>query len=1171
MNKLLTIAAALLGATSLSFSQGIVDFENFKNSLIYTNSVHGGPATGLMYGPGGTYRFAILAAEPTTATIDATLDNGTALDAGGWVFEDDTGTNTATPGLMNGNYTTDPGIDIIGWGPGEAASFAVVGWSTNIGTTYADAKAWWNNGNPNSGPSGYFTISSVAQDVLVGGSVYPVPTIFGPTPGYEVQGFTLNFYVANVFTLPATAISATSATLNGSVLPGGVSSTAWFEWGQTTSCGNTTTVVDIGSGTSSVPVSAVLSGLSQGFWYHFRVVRHTGSETNYGPDVAFGTSPATFIVTSLADNGPGTLRYLLSIAASDDTINFTPGLTGTLTVSGPLAIVRNIAIIGSGTTNLTISGNNACQIFVTSLGATSSLSGLTISSGFESGFPTGGAGIANGGNLTVSNCIFTGNSEQGWGPRGGAILNTGTLRLIGCAFSGNSLTGSIGSSGVNATGTYSPAGDGTPGSTAAGGAIYNSGAMTALKCTFSGNNAQGGAGGNGGSGGSYGPGGKGGNGGSGLGGAIETSGSCTLINCTIANNTTTLGNGGTGGSQVGPPTQALNGTNGTALGGGIHMSPGGTVTIWNTLVAGNTGSSPDVGGTFTSQGHNLIGATNGSSGWTGTDQHGVIGTPLNPSLGPLQNNSGPTPTLALLPGSVAIDAGDDSVMNAPTSLTTDQRGQPRDKGAHVDIGAYEYGPLFLMVSDLHDHGPGTLRDLVSASQSGDTLSFAVNGDIVLTNGEVAIGNNITIIGLGATNLMVSGNNSNRVFNIASGVTAGISGLTIANGRNAGAPGSDGQGGGIFTLGNLNLTNCILRGNVAGGGAASCPACPGWGAAGGAIYNGGHLWLYGCTFQTNAAIGAQGADGIFSSNPFDGGNGGFAAGGAVYNAGRVDTVNCTFWGNTVNGGFGGDGAAVYPPANGGNGGDGTGGAIENLGILTLYDCTVSSNTAVGGFGGAGAVVADGDGGFIYGNDGALGQTLGGGVYTFTNVAGFINTIIAANSGGGSPDVSGTILIAGYNLIGATNGSSGWLASNLMGSTNAPLNPLLGPLQDNGGPTPTMALLTGSPAIDAGDDVVLTSSPFVIFDQRGQSRQIGAHVDIGAYEAPLPPPTLSVVLSGANVILSWPSQSTGFVLQQNSNLANPNGWSPCGDTPGDNGTIKSILISPPTGNLFFRLMK
>jgi hypothetical protein len=70
---------------------------------------------------------------------------------------------------MNGNYTTDPGVVVI-YGPGEHANFVVAGWSANIGTTWGAAQAWWNNGNPNAGPSGYFAISSIAQDVVVGGS-----------------------------------------------------------------------------------------------------------------------------------------------------------------------------------------------------------------------------------------------------------------------------------------------------------------------------------------------------------------------------------------------------------------------------------------------------------------------------------------------------------------------------------------------------------------------------------------------------------------------------------------------------------------------------------------------------------------------------------------------------------------------------------------------------------------------------------------------------------------------------------------------------------------------------------------------------------------------------------------------------------------------------------------
>jgi len=79
-----------------------------------------------------------------------------------------------------------------------------------------------------------------------------------------------------------------------------------------------------------------------------------------------------------------------------------------------------------------------------------------------------------------------------------------------------------------------------------------------------------------------------------------------------------------------------------------------------------------------------------------------------------------------------------------------------------------------------------------------------------------------------------------------------------------------------------------------------------------------------------------------------------------------------------------------------------------------------------------------------------------------------------------------------MTGLQNGVNG----NLIGSATAPIDPLLGPLQDNGGPTWTMALLPGSPAIDAGDD----TPPLPDFDQRGPGfpRISGPHIDIGAFE-------------------------------------------------------------------------
>jgi hypothetical protein len=88
--------------------------------------------------------------------------------------------------------------------------------------------------------------------------------------------------------------------------------------------------------------------------------------------------------------------------------------------------------------------------------------------------------------------------------------------------------------------------------------------------------------------------------------------------------------------------------------------------------------------------------------------------------------------------------------------------------------------------------------------------------------------------------------------------------------------------------------------------------------------------------------------------------------------------------------------------------------------------------------------------------------------------------------------------------------------------------------------------------------------------GQYSVTGGFWAVYAIQAP-GAPLLTITRSGANVIVSWPSPSTGFVLQQNGNVANPNGWSSFGGTVNDNGTVNSITVSPPTGNVFYRLKK
>jgi hypothetical protein len=156
------------------------------------------------------------------------------------------------------------------------------------------------------------------------------------------------------------------------------------------------------------------------------------------------------------------------------------------------------------------------------------------------------------------------------------------------------------------------------------------------------------------------------------GGAVMSyGGTLTLTNVTIAGNSTaSTGSSGNGG-------------------GGISVSSGATIILTNTIVADNTSSAgkPDLSGSLTSGGHNLIGDTTGSSGVTASANGDLAGSgaiTLGPKLAALADNGGPTQTRALLSASPAIDAGDGA-----TCAATDQRGYIRIMPC--DIGAYEVG------------------------------------------------------------------------------------------------------------------------------------------------------------------------------------------------------------------------------------------------------------------------------------------------------------------------------------------------------------------------------------------------------------------------------------------------------------------------------------------------
>ena len=407
------------------------------------------------------------------------------------------------------------------------------------------------------------------------------------------------------------------------------------------------------------------------------------------------------------------------------------------------------------------------------------------------------------------------------------------------------------------------------------------------------------------------------------------------------------------------------------------------------------------------------------------------------------------------------------------------------------------------VVTLNDAGTGSLRAVIQAATNNATITFAPGLEGMITlNSELVVNKNLTLAGPGATVLAASGGNINRVFNIISG-NVKISGLTIRDGAVRAAAGADAKGGGVFNSGALALANCALVANVALGGSGMAGVDsnggPGGNGFGGGIYSTGSVVMINCTLALNEARGGNG--GLGADRNADGGYNGGAAGdglgGAICNDGTLAMTNCTFSLNIVAGGRGG---------NGGEGGlfkgrGGAGGDAEGAGVLNRLSCQAANVTITGG-------VAERGAGGIGINPGPMGVPFGGGFRTTTATAFFVNSLVAQNSLGSSIavangfDVSGTVVSQGYNLVGITNGSTAWVASDRVGNNLSPLDPLIETVEDNGGWTPTIALLPGSPAIDQGRAIGLTT------DQRGLLRSYdlpgtinapgGNGSDIGAFE-------------------------------------------------------------------------
>ena len=352
------------------------------------------------------------------------------------------------------------------------------------------------------------------------------------------------------------------------------------------------------------------------------------------PNSATATIPANdFVVTSLNNSGEGILQQAILNAnafPSDDTITFT--VSGSIDLSSALPDLANngtLTINGGGTMQVWHSSVTPFRVFNVLSGANVTLNGLIISGGGVTG---SGGGINNDGTLTISNSTISGNSASSFG---GGINSTGTLTINNSTVSSNSADSS-------------------------GGGIYNDGTLTITNSIISDNRADF------------------------SGGGVTSSGigTLTIINSRISGNRA-IGPSSTSGAGAlfllnSNTTVILNSTisgntaPNQATRAGIWIRSGSTLTLQNTIVAGN--GSADC--------QNDSGTVNAQNSLIGTGLTCVNGTKTNNLTGdPMLN-----PDFTLSATSSAIDVGDNSLI---TGYPTDLLGNPRIQQGTVDMGAYE--------------------------------------------------------------------------------------------------------------------------------------------------------------------------------------------------------------------------------------------------------------------------------------------------------------------------------------------------------------------------------------------------------------------------------------------------------------------------------------------------
>jgi uncharacterized repeat protein (TIGR01451 family)/CSLREA domain-containing protein len=370
----------------------------------------------------------------------------------------------------------------------------------------------------------------------------------------------------------------------------------------------------------------------------------------------------------------------------------------------------------------------------------------------------------------------------------------------------------------------------------------------------------------------------------------------------------------------------------------------------------------------------------------------------------------------------------------------------------------------------------------AAGSGADTIDLSgLNGTITLSSNLPSINGDLTLTGPGAGVLTVNAAGNDQVFTIDSGSVA-ISGLTMTGATITATGPTFTTGTAVLNYGSLTVSDSSITGNRGRFGAGIASYGPELtverstisqntapNSGGGLLVQGGAATIRDSTIAGNGGVNDFGG-GIISfagtvtveNSTLSGNSGGSWGGGIANNSGTLVVRNSTIAGNTATSG---------------------GGIFNYFGIVTLENSTITGNAATVGRAGAG-----------FGGTGATVRS----------------SIIAGNGLGGN--CSGPLTDSGYNIEDDTDALCGFSAANhsLSGT-----DPLLDPagLAANGGPTKTVALQPGSPAIDAIPSGVNGCGTTITTDQRGVTRPQGSGCDIGAYERVQPGADLSITKAAA----------------------------------------------------------